>query len=404
MSDRWTSEDQGRATATDVLIVGAGPFGIAVAAHVKALGLDFTVLGRPMESWTRQMPRGMFLRSGCDWHLDTRGVHTIARYVELLGRTPAAVEPLSRDFYLDYVAWFMEQKGLAPDPTYVVRLDHRPSEGLPFQATLEDGRAIQARRAVIALGFAHCRFLPPEVVARLPAGRYVHTWDFVDFGGVGGQRFLIVGGRQSAFEWAALLRESGAASVDVAYRSATPPFATADWTWVDPLVAAMVDNPGWFRQLSQGEKDHVSRRMWAEGRLKMEPWLARRVLRDGITLHPQASVVGSEVEPDGAIAVRLDDGGRLAVDQVVLATGYRPQLAAVPFLAAGNILADLPVRNGCPVLDEHFQTDLPSLFVTSFAATQDFGPFFAFTVSARTSAELIGRALRSGSTRDRAAA
>ena len=39
------------------------------------------------------------------------------------------------------------------------------------------------------------------------------------------------------------------------------------------------------------------------------------------------------------------------------------------------------------------QTSAPGLFATSMMATQDFGPFFAFTVSARTSARLIGAAV-----------
>ncbi|HEX5691048.1 MAG TPA: hypothetical protein VFX76_13635, partial [Roseiflexaceae bacterium] len=65
----------------------------------------------------------------------------------------------------------------------------------------------------------------------------------------------------------------------------------------------------------------------------------------------------------------------------------------VPFLAKGNIAAALATRNGFPVLDERFQTNLPGLFITSMAANQDFGPFFAFTISTRTSAKVIGEAI-----------
>ena len=39
----------GAVKSTDVLIVGAGPFGIAMAAHAQSLGLDHALLGRPME-------------------------------------------------------------------------------------------------------------------------------------------------------------------------------------------------------------------------------------------------------------------------------------------------------------------------------------------------------------------
>jgi hypothetical protein len=46
------------------------------------------------------------------------------------------------------------------------------------------------------------------------------------------------------------------------------------------------------------------------------------------------------------------------------------------------------------VLDEHLQSSVAGLFMTSMLATRDFGPFFGFTVAVRTSAKLIGQALR----------
>ena len=85
----------------------------------------------------------------------------------------------------------------------------------------------------------------------------------------------------------------------------------------------------------------------------------------------------------------LSDGRTLTCDEIVLATGYKVEIGQIPFLANGNVLNDLETRNGFPVLDEHFQTSVPGLFITSMPATQDFGPFFAFTVSVRVSAKLI---------------
>jgi hypothetical protein len=38
-----------------------------------------------------------------------------------------------------------------------------------------------------------------------------------------------------------------------------------------PTVDAMITNPGWFRNLSPEEKDAVNRRLWAEGRLILDP-------------------------------------------------------------------------------------------------------------------------------------
>ena len=339
------------------------------------------------------MPKGMLLRSGRDWHLDPAGTHTMDHFLDDQGRTRAEAEPVSLALYLDYVAWLLARKGVVADPTYVARLDHGGDAGHPFLATLQDGRLIRARRVVLALGFCHGPYYPTELVARLPAERVLHCAEFARFDDIGGQRILIVGGRQSAFEWAALLREAGAAEVHVVHRGATPAFTASDWSWVDPLVERFVSEPGWFARLAQAEREALGGRFYAEGRLKLEPWLEARVMRDGISLWPRANIAAAELQPDGAVAVRLDTGETLAVDQVALATGFRPQVDQVPFLAAGNILPALPVHEGCPVLDSHMQTGLPGLFITSYLATQDFGPFFAFTVSARASARLIGQAL-----------
>jgi thioredoxin reductase len=246
---------------------------------------------------------------------------------------------------------------------------------------------------VIAVGFKYFKNLPQELTGRLPAGRWAHTCDLVDFTGIKGKRVLILGGRQSAFEWAALMSEAGAAEVHVSHRHDSPEFTAADWAWANPLVEAMAENPGWFRSLPQEQKDSISHRMWAEGRLKVEPWLESRVLKDTIKLWPRTQVVKCDKLPRGGVAVELDSGQTLMVDHIILATGYKVEIDQVPFLAQGNVLGKLNVQDGFPVLDNHFQTNIPGLFITSMAATQGFGPFFAFTLSVRTSAKLIGQAI-----------
>jgi len=103
-------------------------------------------------------------------------------------------------------------------------------------------------------------------------------------------------------------------------------------------------------------------------------------------------VTGCKELPDVELEVNLN-GSTVLVDQIILATGYKVSLEKVPLLEQGNLLAQLETRNGFPALDEHFRSNLPGLFFTSMCATQDFGPFFAFTAGLRTSAKLIGSAL-----------
>jgi hypothetical protein len=82
-----------------------------------------------------------------------------------------------------------------------------------FGIAIKSRAAATSRRGVISLLFR---------------GPHSHTCDLVDFAGLRGKRCLIVGGRQSAFEWAALIHEAGAAAVHVCYRHDTPAFKTAD--------------------------------------------------------------------------------------------------------------------------------------------------------------------------------
>src|SRR5262245_5722925 len=46
----------------DVAIVGAGPYGLSLGAHLKDKGIAFRIFGQPMQAW-QNMPRGMFLKS-----------------------------------------------------------------------------------------------------------------------------------------------------------------------------------------------------------------------------------------------------------------------------------------------------------------------------------------------------
>jgi len=214
----------------------------------------------------------------------------------------------------------------------------------------------------------------------------------VDFENAANKRFLIIGGRQSAFEWAALLLEAGASAVHLSHRHPSPAFTTSEWAWVTPLVDGIVENPNWFRRLSQEERDEINQRLWAEGRLKVEPWLEPRLRNDRVRFWPQTEVVKCR-EEEGELQVQLSNGETISVDKIILATGYKVDISRLPVLTSGNLGEQIAARNGFPVLDDHFQTSVPGLFITSMPATQDFGPFFGFTIAVRASAILICEAI-----------
>jgi hypothetical protein len=159
------------------------------------------------------------------------------------------------------------------------------------------------------------------------------------------------------------------------------------------LVDRTAEDATWFRKLSAAGQEKIRQRLWAEGRLKVEPWLEARIRNNAVTLWPRTQLVSCIERSDGALAAVLDNGETFIVDEVVAATGYKVQIERVPFLAAGNVLQQLTARNGFPELDDHFQTNIPGLHMTSMPAVQDFGPFWAFTIAAPVSAQIIGRRL-----------
>jgi thioredoxin reductase len=249
---------------------------------------------------------------------------------------------------------------------------------------MDDGSTITAERVVAAPGIAHFAQLP-EWYDEIPADRRAHTSERVTFDDLAGARVAVIGGRQSAYEWAALLCDHGAARVDVVHRHDTPAFEKVSWAFVDAYVEQTLQHRGWWRGLPESRRQEIAREFWTVGRLTLEPWLTPRL--DPAVVRSRPRTVVTSVGGD-AVGVRLElsDGDVLEVDHVIAASGYRADLAAVPYLA--GVLDRISVTDGFPDLSPGFETTLPGLFVTGFAATRDFGPFYGFTKGCPSAARI----------------
>jgi len=370
-------------SATSLLVIGAGPYALSTAALAREHGIDTVTVGRPMGFWRRHMPAGMLLRSGPDWHLDAGGVHTLEAYLEERAVDPAEVDPLPIGLFLDYAEWFRQAKGIQVREDLVADLT-KPDDR--FEAVLESGERIVADAVVAAPGIRNFTNLPAWA-GSVPAERAAHTCDRVRFEDLSGARVLIVGGRQSAYEWAALLVEHGAARIDLVHRHDVPRFERVSWKFVDAYLETTVRVPGWWRSLPRAEQDAITRRFWEVGRLTLEYWLTPRLASPAIHRWPGTEVVRAEPTAAGDLTVRLSSGDDLRVDQVIFACGYRADLARVPYLA--GVLDRVEVADGFPVLDEAFGASLPRLYLPGFAATRDFGPFFGFVKGTAAAATLM---------------
>jgi FAD-dependent urate hydroxylase len=371
-------------TRTSLLVIGAGPYALSTAAFARHHGIETVVVGRPMGFWREHMPAGMFLRSGPDWHLDAARVQTLEAYLEERAIDPAEVDPLPIDLFLDYAEWFRQAKGIEVREDLVAELAKPDGR---FEAVLDSGERVVADAVVAApgVGFFTNR---PDWAGSVPPGRAAHTCDLVRLEDLSGARVLIVGGRQSAYEWAALLAEHGAERIDLVHRHEVPRFERVSWRFVDPYVEDTVRVRGWWRTLSNGEQDAIVQRFWEVGRLTLEHWLTPRLASAAIHRWPGNEVIHAQATPDGSeLQVRLSDGDGLLVDHVVFACGYKADLARVPYLA--GVLDRIQVTDGFPVLDESFGTSLSGLYLPGFTAIRDFGPFFGFVKGTPAAATLI---------------
>src|SRR5260370_1281146 len=98
-------------TEYDVAVVGAGPYGLATAAHLSEQGLNVIVFGKPMQLWREHMPEGMLLRSYW-WATnisDPNKQYGVERFCQVAGQPERVIDPMARETVIDYGLWFYQQ-------------------------------------------------------------------------------------------------------------------------------------------------------------------------------------------------------------------------------------------------------------------------------------------------------
>ena len=369
----------------DLLVIGAGPYGVATAAYAKSRGLDVIVCGKFMEFWKRSMPDGLILRSEEKWHLDVEQIHTFRRFLEEAGYTKEQITPIPVSVFLEYADWFRDRKKLAVRDCYVTELSG--SEGA-FQAKTDAGHAIGADRVVVAPGYRCFRKLPDDVVELLPEGSFKHTSDHKNFEELRGKRCLIIGGRQSAYESAALIAELPAEKVFISHRHKMPKFIPSDWSVLEEMAENTSNDPSWWRTLDQHARAEMVGRAIEAGRLRLEPWLWPRLQRWKVEVFEETTLENASRSSDG-IQVRLSNGKEFEVDEVVLGTGYEVDVSKLGFLSP-ELKDGLRTENGVPCLDEGMQAaGVEGLYLVGMISAKEFSLVFGFTRGCPVAARIV---------------
>lgn len=364
---------------TQLLIIGAGPFGLAASARAKARGIEHSVVGLPFSFWRDHMPQGMFLRSGYDWHIDPQEDLTFDRFLHV--QNLEAVSPIPLRTFLDYGDWFVQESGIRVRKSFVTRLVKSEISG-DFVADLDDGTQIATPAVLCAPGFWPFRNLPTDLGTQVPQRHRRHSAALAGFKSFNGRRCLIIGGRQSAFETAVLLAEQGAAEVSVVHRHPTPVFAPSDWSWVAGDLKSAEASPGWFADQPSEIRESIQRRFWEEGRLKLEPWLGQRLERLDVSVFQ--NTILRKVLPlrDGSYRGYLqgDFETLIEFDELILATGFVVDVTRIEYL--NSLTASLHVVDGFPALSSDFESaGVPGLYFVGLVAARQFGPYMGFLAS-----------------------
>jgi Pyridine nucleotide-disulphide oxidoreductase len=390
---------------TDVAIVGAGPYGLSVAAHLRRSGLSVRQFGLPMRLWRASMPRGMYLKSqGFASNLsDPDAAFTLGAFCRSSGRPYAGYGlPVPLDTFVAYGAWFQQAAGLEVTEVLVTSLVQVPGG---YQLGLADGETVTARQVVLAIGVEHFAHLPGPL-AGLPVSACTHSSAHADLATFRGQRVLVVGAGQSALESAALLHESGAEvrivmrKHEVVWNGAPLPLNRPLWQRLREPEAGLGSGwatwfysrqPGLFRHLPAATRSYRARTAlgpagasWLRGRVEGEfPILAGR------------SLDWAASGPDGVRLGVADGAGRrteLAADHVIAATGYRPDVARLSFLDPG-LRARLRTVAHTPVLDRDYQSSVPGLYLVGPGVAPTFGPVMRFVYGTDHAARTVARRL-----------
>ncbi|MFM0555991.1 NAD(P)-binding domain-containing protein [Paraburkholderia sediminicola] len=396
---------------TDTVIIGAGPYGSSLSAHLRAAGVAHQILGQPMDAWINYMPPGMLLRSeafASNLHAPHRGF-TLEDYYRERGMRyqPMGME-LPLETFVEYALWF--QSKLVDDIQAVDVIRLRYVDG-HFYLALSDGRSLISRNVVIALGlkgFAQT----PAVLRGLPERYASHSALYGDLAWARGKDIVIVGGGQSALGLAALLHEQGS-RVHVIMREGgviwhprpqssrgilaklARPDAGLGRGWRSVFLS---DHPQLFHMLDRGRRKRIMEKSFAASGAW---WLRDRVVGK-LRMSFGTEVRSAAVEGDQVILHVISEGreSSVAADHVIAATGFTTDMRQHEFLSK-EIMDMISLDDGLPELTSNFETKVRGLYVIGPASAHSFGPVMRFVYGAKHAAPCVARHI-AGSLKTRA--
>lgn len=388
-------------TEHDVAIIGAGPYGLSLAAHLT--DRDFLIFGEPMQFWRDHMPKGMHLKSdGFASNLyDPAGTYTLQRYCQndQLEYHDTTL-PVRLDTFVKYGVAFQERFVPNLRTNNVVNVERIPKG---FALTLDSGEFINARNVVVATGIHSFRHLP-FCLRSMSTAFVTHSSDHHDLASFGNRDVVVVGAGASAIDVAALLQDNSA-NVQLIAREQVVQFHSAGAersllqrlrhpsSGIGPGLRARFycDAPWLVHYFPEDLRLSIVRHTLGPA----GGWFMRDRVMGRIPILAGFSLEGAQIKGD-RVTLKLRGSNaslrEVVADHVIAATGYKSDLRKLRFLAA-HIRSALRTVDNTPILSSSMESSVPGLYFVGPIAANSFGPVMRFAFGARFAAIRVSRAL-----------
>lgn len=381
----FSKKDWSRIMKTKVLIIGAGPYGIALADYLDHHNVDFVICGVPFELWFNHTLDSMSIRSDrlASQIFSEKREYDLTQFIfNHYPRNAREIIKVRLDIHL-FRKYLQSVLNRIKFPIIHEKVDHLEEQQNGFKARLSDGRRIEATHVVLASGIQNHRYMP-EVFDRLESENIVHTYYVQQYSHWKNKKVLIVGTGQSAAEAVAHLADDNRIWWQ---QRKDPVFYSEPINLPKPIFNFFLNLSSQFFYLPGSMKRSLGKK-FVETTITpdMQLCLSHKNVQ---VIHGDVNKMGLKIAGDEIIAEK----NGFVFDGIVSATGYRYQVRTIGYLSKALIQKLDTIDGKIPHLNRVFQTSVKNLFMIGGITEPVFGPSQRFMIGNQFAAKTVGKYL-----------